>query len=430
MKKIISAFICWSSFVCHAQTIDTACRMAASYFKEAEIASEGQRIWNEKLYGPMLFVDPGSRGTYANSPDSAGILKPDGDIYKGVLPKEVMIANTSIYWQGKMWSVILWPLPTDHDERLNLLLHESFHRIQDRLGLPQRSPTADHLSGMYGRIYYLLELQALKAALHQPVNQRDIDLTSALIFRKKRQALFPQTFKNERVLEMSEGVAEYTGVILGRRPDSILPHLDQQIDSAGQRKSLIRSFEYTTGPVYGYLLYEKSHDWTLKIDSNSDLPTLISKYYHINLPEHPINGDRLHTLEKKYNGDAIIRAERIKEERRRQTVNEYTDLFTKKPVLTITLMKMNIGFNPSTLFDLGKYGTVYPTAEVKDVWGQLMVSATGMLMKDWKVITLPAGGDLNSNGRTIEGKGWKLILNEHWEIIKADSLHFKLVNKN
>jgi hypothetical protein len=339
----------------------------------------------------------------------------------------VIIANTSILWQGKKWSVILWPLPTNRDERLSLVLHESFHRIQQRVGLPERSPTVDYLSGMAGRIYYLLELQALKAALRKPIGQRATDLGNALVFREKRKELFPATFENERILEMSEGVAEYTGVVLGRQRDSIRPFLYRQIDSAGARRTLIRACAYVTGPVYGYLLYEKMPTWTLKVDSNSDLPTLISKLYHVDLPRHPIGEEAIAGLEKQYNGDAIIRSEKLKEEKRLEMVGQYTDLFTKKPVLTITLIKMNIGFNPSILFDLGEYGTVYPTAEIKDTWGDLTVSAPGVLMKDWKVISLPASEDLNINGQTIEGKGWKLLLNEHWAVVKTDPLHFNLV---
>lgn len=445
MKRIIMLFMGCCILACQAQTtqaqtaqtaqpqttpgtqtVDTSSQLAASYFKEAAAAGRNQQIWKAAIYGHMLFVDPRSRVTYANMPDSAGTFKPDGGIYKGVLPKEVILANTAIDWQGEKWSVILWPLPANRDDRVNLMMHESFHRIQERLGLPERSPTADHLGGMYGRIYYLLELQALKAALQKPVNQRAADLTNALIFRGKRQALFPNTFGNERILELSEGLAEYTGVMLGRQKDSILPHLYQQIDSAGERKSLIRSFAYTTGPVYGYLLYEISPGWTQQVDSNASFPLLITKWYHVQQPQLPA-GDVLATLERQYNGDAIIRAEKAKEEQRLQTVRQYTSLFTQNPVLTIDLIKMNIGFNPSNLFDLGEYGTVYPTAEVKDTWGQLTVSAPGMLMKDWKVITLSAS-DINSNGRVIEGKGWKILLNDHWEMVKTDSLHYRLVN--
>lgn len=429
MKKLIAVFICWSAFTCRAQTIDTASQLAASYFKEAETASQHQQVWHEKLYGPMLFVDPQSRVTYGNMPDSAGILERDGDIYMGVLPAAVIVANTSIFWEGKRWSVIRWPLPTNQDERRELVLHESFHRIQQKLGLPDRSPTADHLGSMDGRIYFLLELQALKAALNKPVSQRGADLTNALIFREKRKALFPGTFGNERILEMHEGLAQYTGVILGRDMDSIRNYLSLQIDSTEERKSLIRSFAYFSGPVYGYLLYQQSPGWTLKVDSNSDFPILISQYYQIDLPKQP-SEESLTRLEKQYHGDAIIRLEKIKEEARLQAVKEYTALFTHQPVLTIELIKMNIGFNPSLLFDMGEYGTVYPIAEVKDSWGQLTVSAPGMLMKDWKVITLPASEDMGINGSVFEGKGWKLQLNEHWAMVKTDSLHYRLVNEH
>src|ERR1700712_1978861 len=112
MNKIITVFICLFVFNCRAQTIDTA-RLAAFYFNEAAIASKNQHVWNEELYGPMLFVDPPSRVTYANMPDSGGILKPEQGIYKGILPGDVIIANTSINWHGRVWSVIQWPLPTD-----------------------------------------------------------------------------------------------------------------------------------------------------------------------------------------------------------------------------------------------------------------------------------------------------------------------------
>ena len=432
MKRILTLFVGCCILACQAQPapaqpVDSSTQLAASYFNEAAAAGRNQHIWNAPIYGHMLFVDPGSRVTYSNTPDRAGIFKPEGSIYKGVLPKEVMLANTAIDWQGEKWSLILWPLPANRDDRVNLMMHESFHRIQEQLGLPERSPTADHLGSMYGRIYYLLELQALKAALQKPVDQRAADLTNALIFRGKRQSLFPNTFDNERILELSEGLAEYTGVMLGRQKDSILPHLYQQIDSAGERKSLIRSFAYTTGPVYGYLLYEISPGWTQQVDSNASFPLLMSKWYHVQQPQLPA-GDALAVLERQYDGDAIIRAEKLKEEQRLETVRQYTGLFTQKPVLTIQLIKMNIGFNPSNLFDLGEYGTVYPTAEVKDVWGHLTVSAPGMLMKDWKVITLSASEGVSNNGQVIEGKGWKILLNDHWEMVKTDSLHYRLVN--
>lgn len=429
MKKIITLFFCWQVVICHAQKIDTSGRLATAYFKETKIATRNQQLWPVNLYGPMLFVDQRSRITYANMPDGAGILKQEGEIYKGLLPKEVMVANTAIKWQGTLWSVILWPLPKDHYERLNLVIHESFHRVQENLGFSAHSPTADDLSTMNGRIYFLLELQALKAALSKPVNQRQPDLTSALLFRAKRQALFPQSFNNERLLEMNEGLAEYTGVMLGRAKDSIQKHLYDIITHAANHKSLIRSFPYITGPVYGYLLYKKNPEWTLKIDSNANFPDLIESNYQIDLPAKQLDKEISARIDQ-YDGKAIINSEKLKEEEHQKTLSDYVVKFTKQSVLTIKLIKMNINFNPNNLFDLGEYGTIYPTAEIKDVWGQLTVSEGGVLMKNWSIITLPAGDGISVNGQVIEGKGWKIILQADWKMVKKDSLHFGLVNSN
>jgi len=412
-----------------AQGVDTAMLLAATYFRQADSASNCNFIWKHPLYGPMLLVDPHSRTTYANMPDSAGTFTSITEgMYKGTLPQEVMVANTSINWQGRLWAVMLWPLPVDMEERLSLMLHESFHRIQHKLGFPALSPTIDHLATTNGRIFFLLELQALKTALARPVDQRKKDLVNALIFRKKRQELFPSTFDNERLLEINEGLAEYTGMLLGRLSGSIRQHLYNEIDKADTLLSLIRSMAYITGPVYGYLLYEKSPGWTKSVDSNSSFPALIKKYYKVAVPEQTTTSV-LAKLEKQYKGDSIIHAEKMKEKNRRQREDIYTRLFTHQPVLIINLVKMNIVFNPNNLFDLGELGTVYPTAEINDVWGKLKLVDGGMLMKNWKVITLPTMDSLHVKDNIVQGNGWQLQLNKGWRIEKMDSLQSALIRK-
>lgn len=426
MKKILFIIPCLAAIYCHAQTTDPISVIAAKYFNEAQQAAKNQTIWNKPLYGPTMFVNPQSREVWGNMPDDQGVLKPDDGIYKGTLPNDIIIANTAINWQGEKWSVILWPLPQNHDERLNLVMHESFHRIQASLGLPDRSPTINHLATLDGRIYFLLELQALKAALAKPVSQRKADLANALLFREKRRRLFPATFGNEQLLEMNEGLAEYTGVILGRQKDSVREHLYQVINGADKTKSLIRSMAYVTGPIYGYLLYQKAPRWTQQVDSNSSFPALISKYYRVDLPPGDINTKIAASMEL-YNGDAIIADEKLKEAEHQKQVSQYTELFTRKPVLTITSVNMNIGFNPSNLFDLGDFGTIYPTAQVKDAWGELEVTGGGMLMKDWKLISLPVSNDIKPGESHIESPGWKLTLKPGWKIEKADSMNYRMV---
>ncbi|SHL79780.1 hypothetical protein SAMN05444266_10525 [Chitinophaga jiangningensis] len=412
-----------------AQSADTAAFQAAGYFREAAAASNNQSVWPLPLYGPMILVDPKSRVAYANVPDSAGIFIKTGEgVYKGKLPQEIIIANTAITWQNRLWTLVLSPLPTDKDDRLDLMLHECFHRIQRQLNLRDNSPTVDHLATMNGRIYFLLELQALKAALNKPVDARNKDLVNALLFRRKRQELFKATFPTESMLEMNEGLAAYTGLILGRPLESIHQHLRKEIDSVAYRPSLIRATAYITGPVYGYLLYERFPAWTHHLDSSASFPDLVEKYYNVNMPEIVTDAD-LNKMATQYNGDAILLAEKEKEEKRLVQAAHYVHMFTEQRVLVINLDHMSLGFNPGTLFDLGPLGTVYPIAELKDVWGKLIVTNGGMLMKNWKVVTLSTPGHVSLEGNIINGDGWQLQLNSGWRIEQKDSLHAVLVKQ-
>ena len=412
-----------------AQTVDSTARQAATYFHEAEQAGAKQTAWPRKLYGPMLFVDNSTHTAWANMPDTGGILKQDGEIYKGTLPKSMIIANTSVDWGGKRWSMIRWPLPADHDDRLSLVLHESFHRIQDDLNLPAHSPTADHLSTREGRIYFFLELQALKSALNKPRDKRRGDLVGALLFRRKRQLLFPGTFNNEQLLEANEGLAEYTGVILGRKKEGLVQYLNAVIDSAEKKKSLIRSAPYITGPVYGYLLHDVDTLWTLKVDSNSNFTDLIGKYYQIKAIPSNIEAE-VNNRSGRYDGVRITASENLKYAEHQQLQKQYIDIFTIKPVLIIALKKVNVGFNPNNLFDLGAYGTVYPTMTITDNWGKLNVTnGEGALMKDWQVVYLPVKKDMAlTGGKTVEGDGWKLSLVPGWKVI-PDGLNYKLMKE-
>ena len=127
------------------QIADTSAVKAARHFAEEKQVADRQTIWPKKLYGPILLVDPKSKMAWANQPDSLSVLKPVGNnVYAGVLPSNLIIASTAIDWEGKRWSVIVWPLPADHDMRLALMSHELFHRIQPSLGLPMNDPAASH----------------------------------------------------------------------------------------------------------------------------------------------------------------------------------------------------------------------------------------------------------------------------------------------
>ena len=185
--------------------------LAHQYFSEMQANGEkdGGVLWGVKLNGPMLFVDPQTRSIIANMPDKEGLLSKQGGVYTGKLPTDKIIANTSIAWAGVKWTMVMWPLPKDKYNRGRLMAHESFHRVQEEIGLPMRNPSNVHLNTGDGRLWMRLEWRALKKALISSGDRRTA-VEDALIFRSYRQSLFPNAAEDERLLEMNEGLSEYT----------------------------------------------------------------------------------------------------------------------------------------------------------------------------------------------------------------------------
>ena len=129
----------------------------ATYFDEIKNATQKkQELWNKDLYGPILLINPNTRQLYSNVPDSAGSLIPLGKIYSGMLPENINFANTSVYWNGKVWAMIMLPLPADKQDRINLIAHELFHTVQPSLGFKLYDVPNNHLNDKQGRIYLRL----------------------------------------------------------------------------------------------------------------------------------------------------------------------------------------------------------------------------------------------------------------------------------
>src|SRR6185436_6853648 len=147
------------------------------------LARDHGRLWGIPLDGPILFVDPQTREIVATAADSAGRLKPLGFVFVGTLPQEINVANTALTWSGRRWSMVMWPIPADAFKRRALLIHELWHRVQDRLGLPASGPSNAHLDHPDGRLWLQLEWRALAQALEATGRERRDAIVDALAFR-------------------------------------------------------------------------------------------------------------------------------------------------------------------------------------------------------------------------------------------------------
>src|SRR5687768_5659034 len=113
MKLIIVLWYLLIPTITFAQKSAMSIDSFTTFFKEIETATKkNEQLWNRDLYGPILLVNPETRQCYAHVPDSAGVLNPSGKIWSGVLPQKVNIANTSIYWSGVNWAMVMLPLPS------------------------------------------------------------------------------------------------------------------------------------------------------------------------------------------------------------------------------------------------------------------------------------------------------------------------------
>ena len=389
-------------------------------FAEAKALCEADagNLWGVSLCGPILFVDPDSRTLVADQLDALGALTPRGGVYVGTLPKSENFANTATDWSGTHWTEMMWPLPDKRSRRDTLILHELFHRIQDKLPFaPMQDASNAHLDTLDGRYTMLLEYRALTRALNASDDtERRAAVADALLFRTDRYRLFPKAAADEKALEMNEGLAEYTGVRLGNpQPTEAQAAALRDLSNQAKVQSLVRSFAYATGPAYGLLLDRYRPDWRTDLQSGQTLPELLQSALKITLPADL--GAATQQQAVRYDGVALHAAESERETKRQARLTLYRAQFIGGPSLSIPLQKMSVQFDPRTLQPLDDLGTVYPEIRISDVWGILEASKGALIKGEWGSVVITAPTDPTSS--PIKGDGWTLELNPGWRLVPA-----------
>jgi len=386
--------------------------LAKQYFDEARAACQmdNGRLWGTSLCGPMLFVHPQSRATAANQADAEGKLTQSDGVWAGTFPTELNVANTSVDWAGVHWTMVMWPLPERDQPRLRLMLHESFHRIQDRVGLAGANPSNRHMDTRDGRIWLQMEWRAFETALVSSGPARAEAVRDALLFRVHRQKLFPGADKEENALERNEGAAEYTGVKLSARSSADMAAISVAILRSGaDRPTFSRSFAYTSGPACGALLDASGLDWRPLL-AKSDFAALLASAYRVTA-----SGDAPQRAQA-YGGAELIAFETARDEERQKRIAGLRARFQAGRVLTLPLSSaMRYAFNPNDILALDDLATYYGYLRISDEWGILEVSDGAMLVREGgavKYVLVPAPADPSAR----KTDGWTLTLKPGWEI--------------
>jgi hypothetical protein len=364
----------------------------------------------------MLFVDPSNRRIAANEDGLEKPLTPEGDVFTGTLPASLPVANTSIRWNGRDWAMVMWPLPEDANDRAILLLHESWHRIQERIGFPSAVVDEDHLATLDGRLGMRLELRALARALRSTGTARRTAIADALLFRAWRRTLALDATAHENALELHEGLAEYSGRRLSGDP-AMIAHMAERLDQGDTVTAYARSFAYYTGPAYGMLLDHSAPSWRADLRRTRDLGALLAVADHIVMPA---NLSRAAEKRGLLYGRTAVLSEEQKTARLRARINaRWTALLVTGPVIHIPVGSANVAFDPRELVPLPPYGTVYPTITVSGTWGRLKAEHGALLKPDWSELTV-ARGEAKVGAAVINGDGWALALNPGWTLAQID----------
>ncbi len=370
--------------------------------------------------GPLLLVDPTTHTVVANERDRQGLLNPHGDVYIGHLPDTVPIANYTTTWGGVRWAMIVWPfLTADRFQRVKLMEHESFHRIQNALFLAGVKANNDHLDSEVGRIWLQLEWRALRQALTTTGAMRRAAVQDALTFRWYRRSLFPQADTSEHAAEMSEGLAEYTGFKLSAKGSAeLIDHLTKAMDAEAIRPTFVSTFAYISGPAYGALLDAADPRWRNGVNLRQDLGAMLQSALKIELsPDLKAAAEKQALL---YGGEALQAAEAQRTLKRQDQIAAYRKRFLDAPTLLVPLSDhRTITVAANDMVPLEGIGAVYSASHIVDEWGELVVKKGALMIQNENGRILQAYLSLpdDPKGRPLKGDGWTLDLAPGWAIV-------------
>ena len=373
---------------------------AEAYFKEAAVLCERDsgRLWGVSLCGPMVFADARTKTIATNQPAPAGDR-----------PGILGFANAPVEWSGTTWVAYVWGFlsPDDPRQRAVLMLHELFHRIQPQLGLLTKPSTAnDHLDTLDGRYWMRLEWRALAEALRSSPS-RPLAVRDALAFRAARHALLPEAAEGERIQEINEGLAQYTGTVLAAgSADEATSSAIGQLAQAEAQESFVSTFAYTSGVGYGALLDLLSPGWTRRVRATSDLGRTLAEAAAVQ-PAESAGG-----AASRYDGAQLRAAEERRDAERKAQIAELRRRFVDGPVLVLPWGRRatfdNRGATPV------EGGTIFRGYRVTDEWGTFETTTGVLVSRERGTLTVPAPKRVAGPG--LAGDGWTLKVAPGWVV--------------
>jgi len=396
---------------------------ASQFFSEIEglFDRDNGELWGFRLHAPIIFACPATRDAVANMPDPYGILERYGDIYFGALPECVTIFDIVVsyeYFDGKQWVVVPWAAvrSSSRIDRLNLLSHKAFHWHQYELWGRNMGWNNSHMNEKDARISIRLEINALLRALRVTGEQRYAAVHDALSIRAERRRMFDRAADENR-LEMMEGLAQYTEVVLNNHVKGTqLAFMESFADGMARGISLEHAFGYVSGALYAFLLNDTGVPWKNSVHLDSDLGFMLKEAMDISelMPFYELDLSA-------YSYDRISREELAWAEARESTLRDITENTLNQPTLRFyhsDFEGLGLAFNGHR-FSFNGLGMVFRgNIDYQGSFGRLLLENGDFIVHDAGV-NMVAALNVEINGRHVSGSNWELALNDGYEVVQV-----------
>jgi hypothetical protein len=427
MKKWTFIAIILTLFSCKGEKSKTffTPEKFSAYFKDIEqiCKRDSGKLWGQNLYGPLMFVERGTRKIVANQPDNEGLLKSKDGVFTGIYPKELILSNAPVKFGGMQFAMTAIPPDSDTYRIETRAIHSLFHRFQENEGMTASVFNVSNMDEKEARLWIKLEWKALRKAINSEGEERQLAIRDALIFRGSNREQYHKYANDENRFETFEGLATFTYTMLcTNSPEEFKTRLFENLDRIYSMDSYSRSYGSIEGALYTTLLYEKDFDIKKIKTDNFDFGSVVKDLYNIELPT--ICRDVGGSLAVNYNVEAILKEEAVRDTQIKQSILNQANIFTQKPVVFLELESPSFDFEPEDIHSLDSLGTLYNSIRVSDNWGKLTVEKGGCLVSNnLKFIRITAKSFKAEKNR-ISGDGWHLILNNDWELVPVEQNYF------
>lgn len=390
------------------------------------LLAENGKLWGENIWNEGILVLGFDNTVYSLKP-LPDCKTTDSIIFYKKIPKNTLgFSNAVQKYNGQEYAIVL----TNYlDDNSATIIHELFHILQNKR-IKLNGDPIKYLDNYDAREWLRLEYQALKSSLNliaEKASKQEIEvfIKDAIIFRKLRQTKYGEYLQDEVEIETSEGLANYTGFILSTYPNKYEKAISE-INQREQAQTYTRPFPYATGLAYGLIFDYLKINWRAGLNTTYNfLKIYETKYFK---KEIEISHKRIKLAQERNNYNEIHRQELDRKIKNEKIVNYYTDLFVKKPTLSVKLADSLFGrtFDMNGTIILKDKGIVYSSIKGVDgskknfgnfstISGKEKLGLSGVLMSfDGKKYTFPLPVKIEKN--KIVGDFYTIELSEGWKI--------------